>query len=344
MAGVKRGRTEVKFDVDEFLASTLQLGTDMDSCVLGIDEAGRGPALGDMVYAGAYVPLRAHRAMCDTGANDSKQLTEEAREACRAKLEKVPEVVPIVVSLDANAISDAMFSRAGANLNTISHDAAISIIHQATLQSHGKLAGVFVDTVGPPESYQRKLQARFPHLHVVVAKKADSAYPCVSAASIFAKTTRDRHVKAIAGEAARREAALRAEANGRPAPSDEELAAVKRHEFGSGYPSDPNTVKWLAAHVPRVAVYDPRKYGFVRQSWGPVMLLAQKNCLPFSWAHEAATTKEDYSQLHSGGEKKYKKVPAHPNGAPQPQPPSGMVPKRDTVFAHALGVSSVLDF
>ena len=43
---------------------------------------------------------------------------------------------------------------------------------------------VYLDTVGDPGKYEAKLKARFPKLDFKVSKKADSLYPCVSAASI----------------------------------------------------------------------------------------------------------------------------------------------------------------
>ena len=87
-----------------------------------------------------------------------------------------------------------MYRRGKYNLNSMSHDTAIGLIQQA-LKAGVRVAEVYVDTVGPPEKYQAKLEAIFPEIKITVAKKADSLYACVSAASICAKVARDRAIK-----------------------------------------------------------------------------------------------------------------------------------------------------
>eukprot|EP00969_Alexandrium_andersonii_P294141 13000601-Alexandrium_andersonii.AAC.1 len=48
--------------------------------VIGIDEAGRGPVLGSLVYTAAFWPQSLDEEISALGFNDSKQLKEEDRD------------------------------------------------------------------------------------------------------------------------------------------------------------------------------------------------------------------------------------------------------------------------
>ena len=156
-------------------------------CVLGIDEAGRGPVLGPMVYGIAYCPVERNADLKALGVDDSKALTEAQREGLLDKVLGNADYIGWAVHvLSPVFISRSMYRRGKYNLNTMSHDTAINLVKGAIARGV-RVAEVYVDTVGPPEKYQAKLEGIFPDLKITVAKKADSLYPCVSAASICAK-------------------------------------------------------------------------------------------------------------------------------------------------------------
>ncbi|KPA79919.1 putative ribonuclease H [Leptomonas pyrrhocoris] len=256
LSGAKRPReSRIEFSVDEVKES---LGVGDDCVVLGIDEAGRGPVIGPMIYTGAVVALAEHDdlvRLCHVA--DSKVLDERHRLASLRQLQQLKSFRAFTVVVSPQAISSTMTGRSGRTLNTLSHEAAMRIVSEATLASAGKLCAAYVDTVGPPETYQAKLAGRFPHLRVTVSKKADSKYPIVSAASIVAKTARDAAIAEL-GE-----------------------------NVGSGYPSDPRAVAWLRSHVHRFFVFS-HAYDYVRHSWGPVMQLAKDPdvCVPVVFAQD----------------------------------------------------------
>lgn len=240
----KKAREGIEFDVEEFKRCHSVGG---DALILGIDEAGRGPVIGPMVYCGAFVSLDDHDDLIEfCGVADSKVLNEQARESSLMKLNEVHSFRAFVEVVEAETISETMLGRKGKTLNTLSHETTMDIIHNATIAAQGKLVAVYVDTVGVPESYQRLLSGRFPHLRVIVSKKADSKYPIVSAASIVAKTTRDSAVERL------------------------------NVECGSGYPSDPRAKAWLLSNAHKFFVFSA-SHLFVRQSWAPVLAIA-KNC------------------------------------------------------------------
>ena len=159
--------------------------------LLGIDEAGRGPVLGPMVYAYAACPIAAKDELAAMGFADSKALNKQQRETLLRRLTDSPLLQQHSLVLSPQQLSADMQRSARVSLNVISHDAAIALIHHAIEQRGLRLAEVYVDTVGEPRSYAAKLEAHFPHLRFTVTAKADSLFPVVSAASIVAKCNRD---------------------------------------------------------------------------------------------------------------------------------------------------------
>lgn len=221
-------------------------------CILGVDEAGRGPVLGAMVYGLAYCTKEfADEELSKTGFADSKTLTAERRSQLMKEICEDETLIAnlgwCTTSMTAQDISSAMLrpmSRGVYNLNDQAHDTTMALI-QGVLDRGVLLTEAYIDTVGPPASYAAKLSKHFPHIKFTVTKKADSLFPIVSAASICAKVTRDMDLKSH---------------------------DLSEGTWGSGYPSDPKTSVWLKSHVDQVFGWMP----VVRFSWQTAKDLVEK--------------------------------------------------------------------
>ncbi|EAW23013.1 ribonuclease H2 catalytic subunit RNH201 [Aspergillus fischeri NRRL 181] len=214
--------------------------------VLGVDEAGRGPVLGPMVYSAFYIPHTLHHSLLarDYSFNDSKVLTPGVRAnlmrlLCTAGNPLHASCGWATKVLSARDISAGMMRPASGayNLNAQAMDATVEIIRGIVEERRVDIREVYIDTIGNPATYQQKLERIFPTLKITVAKKADALYPCVSAASVVAKVTRDVALEfcheAVYG-------LQRSEA-----PS----LGVATDSWGSGYPSDSKCVSWLRNHM-----------------------------------------------------------------------------------------------
>nr|XP_027203844.1 ribonuclease H2 subunit A-like [Dermatophagoides pteronyssinus] len=227
--------------------------------IVGIDEAGRGPVLGPMIYTAAYCPILMRAEIEMEKYQDSKTLTEKQRTEMFETIDNDPNIGWSTTILSPIYISNSMLKRSKYNLNSISHDSAINLIQN--IQSKGiEIQEVYLDTVGPPEKYQQKLRQLFPDIKkIIVAKKADSLYKIVSIASICAKVLRDYIIKYWQFQ--------------------ERNLSFNEHDYGSGYPSDPKTKEFLQQ------IFNPI-FGFptfVRFSWSTITKIMDDKAVGCNW-------------------------------------------------------------
>lgn len=183
-----------------FSPTPAHLLTDNTPCCLGVDEAGRGPVLGPMVYSAFYLPLTVSDPLLKQkhSFDDSKVLTAAVRlslmkELCTKETELHDNCGYATSSLSSLSISSGMLKASKAqiyNLNQQAIDATIALI-KGVYERGVNVTEIYIDTIGQPAAYQKKLERVFPTAKITVAKKADSLYPVVSAASVVAKVTRD---------------------------------------------------------------------------------------------------------------------------------------------------------
>jgi hypothetical protein len=133
---------------------------------------------------------------------------------------------------------------------------------------------------------------------VTVKAKADSLFPVVSAASIFAKVTRDKAVKNW---------------------QFVEILQDLDSDYGSGYPSDPKTKAWLRRHVDPVFGFPQ----FVRFSWSTAQAILEKEA-DVTWEDSKLRRILSKNHLTSGRAHRPSGPPqilpgARPGGSQQPR-------------------------
>ena len=150
------------------------------------------------MYSLLYLPLSLHHSLLAETHHfdDSKVLTPSVRSSLMAQLcspttDLYRHCGWAATVMSARDISAGMLRPIGTyNLNAQAMDATVGLLRKI-LKMGVNVKEVYIDTIGAPAVYQKKLERIFPTLQITVAKKADSLYPCVSAASVCAKVTRD---------------------------------------------------------------------------------------------------------------------------------------------------------
>lgn len=194
--------------------------------LVGIDEAGRGPVIGPMVICGVMIDDKEQFKLKVLGVKDSKLLTPKKREELYKVL--VQDVKYSIRVVSAEEIDNAVLSD-NTNLNWLEADKSIEILNEL------KPANAILDCPSNNiPAFTHYIEERVHNgMNIKAEFKADKNYPSVAAASIIAKVTRDREIK--------------------------KLKDKHKVDFGSGYPSDPKTQKFIAKNW--------KKYDFFRKSW-----------------------------------------------------------------------------
>lgn len=178
--------------------------------ICGIDEAGRGPVVGDLVICGVLTDISNN---FDGLGFDSKTLTPKKREDLFLKIkEKASSYALRNVSAKEIDLKNSL----GVNLNTLEFMKMAEIINELNADV------AYIDCPHPiPEKFKIELRGYLNNkdVEIIAEHKADFKYPIVGAASIIAKVTRDAMVKKI--------------------ETDYNI------HIGSGYPADPNTIRFV---------------------------------------------------------------------------------------------------
>ncbi len=211
----------------------------MSELVLGIDEAGRGCVIGHLFLAGFLIPEADHLIdkLNSLDVRDSKLLLPPKREELAKEIRKIAYGYKVVkinpLDIDRYSINDLEIKFSARLINHFSP-------HRVYLDAPVSGSGI--------KNYCQNINSLClsQKPKITGANKMDNTNVLVAAASILAKSEREKHVK---------------------------ILKKTYGDFGSGYPSDPKTIKWLKEWQ-RSGKEWPR---IVRRKWSTLENLNIKN-------------------------------------------------------------------
>ena len=222
---------------------------------LGIDDAGRGPVIGPMVLAGCLIDERTEKEFKRLGIKDSKQLTQKRREFLAEKIKAKAETFEIIIippvvidgerfrgrDKDEESIARArsgVKNETRTKLNELEAIACAKIINKIN-KGYNKIK-VVVDCPSTSiikwQDYLKTKIKNLSNLEISCEHKADKNHIAVSAASILAKDVREKEMT--------------------------KLKKIYGSEIGSGYTSDPLTIKFLEKFADK-----HKDKGIFRKTW-----------------------------------------------------------------------------
>jgi|TARA_Y100000310_G_scaffold281663_1_gene302274 ribonuclease HII len=202
---------------------------------LGIDDAGRGPVIGPMVLAGCLIDSKTETEFRRLGVKDSKQLSEKRREFLAKIIKEKAETFEIII-IDPKKIDRD--SEIGIKLNEVEAFACARIINK--INKGYKELRVILDCPSTSlvkwKDFLKTKIDNLSNLEILCEHKADKNYISVSAASILAKSAREKEMS--------------------------KLKEKFGKDLGSGYTSDPLTKRFLEKNIKRY-----NDHGIFRKSW-----------------------------------------------------------------------------
>ena len=207
----------------------------MKELILGIDDAGRGPVIGPMVLAGVLCDKETENYFRKLGVKDSKGLTQKRREFLEEKIKEKAETFEISISLPDEIDGK---NGEGIKLNELEAMQCAKIINKIN-KGYDKIK-IVIDcpsvNLTTWMDYLKTYIENLSNLEISCEHKADKKHISVGAASILAKCVREKEMK--------------------------ELKKIYGEELGSGYTSDPLTIKFLEKFAEKY-----KDKGIFRKTW-----------------------------------------------------------------------------
>jgi len=210
--------------------------------IAGVDDAGRGSIIGPLVIAGILIDEKDLSKLARLGVQDSKLLTPKKRETLEQEIKKIA-LKYHVVKLPPKEIDKFVESKRKLHkLNRLEAQAMAEVLEAL------KPDKAYVDASDVlAERFKQQILEYLPFkIEIISEHKADKKYLVVSAASIIAKTERDRAIKQL---------------------------QEKYGDIGCGYPTDPKTIQFLEKTLEELGIYPD----FVRKSWKPAKKISKEN-------------------------------------------------------------------